>query len=741
MHRTAPKHSKKPPPAWEHEHSEGIWRVLTQAAFFLALVLVIARATIPEAVRDEVLPMPGTSGAPSTPGPATGLVLDLLCCVPALLVLARRAVNPRFVLRLTWSHLPMFLLAGWTLLSVLWSGNKFVALVAASHWTAALVLLWAASQLVDSWPRIRLVAAAGFGILLVLLVQGYYYRFVDLPDFQQNWRQNRLKLLQERGTDPNSVEATQLGKNIESGEVTGFSLSRNTYAALLVLLGILAAGIAIQRIAWRDRIGWVAPVLIALGLTLPMLYLWVQSKTAYATPFIGAILLAATGWQRQWIARNSRRIFWAGVGALILAITAVVGHGLRHGTLFQQSLTVRWQYWVGAARLFVHHPWLGVGWANFGPYYLMYRLPQAVEQPKDPHNFLVRAFVELGIVGGILTIAWMLRLWWELTQYPMPATQPAEREAPSPRAAVLLLTSIATIAILINTLASVDFTQSSSWVFLELFKRALFLLALVVGICVAAIRSMDRQALDDRPAPWILYALLVGLGLFLVHNLIDFSMFEPGPMCLFALLAGAALGMRLPERAEPRSGRGIALPALVLGAIAWLAAGAGVLNVALAESLAQDADNQVRNRDPAGALQKLMEASRLVPINADYDYRASLLAGGNLPLARQLLEKAIATDPSQARYHRTLAEVDLNAGDIPNALGEYQQAIERDPNDLDLRIEYADALRKYARNPEARREYEKVLELNSKLPPTEIRRLPEDRVNQIRSILSSLPRG
>src|SRR5690242_1289105 len=119
-----------------------------------------------------------------------------------------------------------------------------------------------------------------------------------------------------------------------------------------------------------------------------MLYRYVESKTAYATPFIPALILWLAGRYRQRISTHSRQIYAAFVALFILATIAVIGHGLYHHSLLQASLTIRWQYWVGATRLFIHHPWFGVGWANFGDPYLAFRLPLAVEYPKDPHNFI-----------------------------------------------------------------------------------------------------------------------------------------------------------------------------------------------------------------------------------------------------------------------------------------------------------------------------------------------------------------
>lgn len=739
-----PKAATKPPrkPAPTLAPAQGPWHRLTQLAFIIGIVLVIVRATMSEVVRDEILAVPGTAGAPATPGPTTGLLLDLLFCLPAMFVLARRLLDSDFSLRFGWSHVVMFLLAAWTLLSVSWAGDKFIAIVNASHWVAALVLLWSMSQVVDSWLRLRLLGGVGFALLLVLLAQGYYYRFLDLPDLQREWKEHRAEMLHQHGADLNSTEAIQIGKNIESGDVIGFSVSRNTYAAVLVLLGLVSVGIAVQRLADGDSNGWIAPIAIVLVLSLLMLYRYVQSKTAYATPLLGAALIAILWRKRNWIGAHSRRLYWSAVVAFIVGIVAVVGHGLKHGTLFQLSLTYRWQYWVGAGRLFIHHPWLGTGWGNFGESYLAFRLPQAVEEIKDPHNFLIRAFVELGIAGGALTVAWMARLWWELTQFPArAATVDADRSADGAhRRAMLFLLLVPTIAVALNAIIAIDWQQKPAWMILELFKRAIFLMLLVAGLGVATLRSMERQELDDRPAPWLLTSMLVALALFLLHNLIDFSLFEPGPMFVFALLAGGALGMRLQERPRRGFGTPLTVASLILFGVVWLvAAGGGAWNVALAESLAHDADDLVRAGQGGAALPRLLDASKLVPINPDYAYRAALLGHDNPLMAREMLAAAIAADPMSVRYHRAMAELDESQREWSNALAEYRKAVELDPNNLGLRIEYAGLLHRRGNAAEARRQYERVLELNELLPSQEIRRLPVKKVDEIRAILRTLP--
>ena len=300
-----------------------------------------------EVMRGDSSAIPGAPGAPSVPGPATGMFLDLLFCIPAMFVLARRLIDSQYTLRFGASHLIMAALGFWTILSVLWSPDKYSAAVAAAHWVAALVLIWAVAQLVDSWKRLHIVAGVAFALLLVLLVQGFYYRFIDLPDTQAEFKKDSAALLKARGAEPGSLQEIQIEKNLESGEVTGFSISRNTYAASLVLLGILSAGILVQRIRDHDAAGWWAPIGVASLLAMLMLYRYVESKTAYATPFIGAGMLLAYSARRQWLRDHSRKAFWVGITLFFLGVLAVVGPWAQAwNCLVQQSLTYRWQYWV-----------------------------------------------------------------------------------------------------------------------------------------------------------------------------------------------------------------------------------------------------------------------------------------------------------------------------------------------------------------------------------------------------------
>jgi O-antigen ligase len=717
-----------------------IW--ITRIALGLAIALVIARATMTQQLRDPFQVSPGSQPAPRVLGPAGAVVLDLLMCFPAVLVLLRSSIDRNYLISFSRAHGYAFALAAWILISTFWATDRFAAAVEATHWGAAIVLLWSVAQLVDSWTRLRLVCAAAFGILLVLVAHGAIYRFVDVPDERQSFLQNEQQIYKDRGWDPDSFIAKQFKKKVMSGEIIGFSASPNTYAMMLVLLGLVSVGLAAQRFDDRDEWGW--PTVILLAIPPALLMLWMtQCRAAIATPIIGmGLIFIAARWgdhrelPADWLAYMHRRVYFTGLAIVSLGAALLVGIGLTRGSLFHSSLTFRWRYWIGAARLFQQHWLSGVGFANFGRYYLSVRLPIASEEIQDPHNFIVRIAVETGSVGAILLLCWMLRLWWEMT---LPRTIPESEDRPAPRPLGAAL-ALATLGMLVNTVASVDFTQGSAWISLELLKRILWLGLLFAGIVIGVMRSSTRQVLDDRPAPWMLWAILGSLGVFLLHNTIEFGLFESGPLCVFALLVGATLGVR---GVEWRAGARWGLTAIVF--ILWiLMAAFWVAPVVYAEAHAQAGDDDLQANRPALAADEYSQAFAGLPLwNADYALkmaRAQMYAGAPRDQVISSLDAAIFADDRLIQGYLTRAQYRMQ-DPTPAAdriRRDYETAITLNPNDVDVRTDYGAILEKLGFPHDAANAYRAALDKNAGLDPEEPKRLTAAQIDTLKSRIAAL---
>lgn len=749
------------------------WKRATQFALLLSLAIVLARATMIELVRDPFQVAPGQAYAPLGTGPAVIVTLNLLSLLPALLVLLRRFFDPDYRLAKTLSPLFLVLLGVLALVSTRWSDDKFLTLISATTLFSAGVLCWSTAQLVRSWGRLRLVTALLVGLLIVYAAQGLFYRYVELPELQTAVEKSKDRILEERGFEPGTFAAEQFLRRISGGEVVGFGSSPNTYAAVIVLLGIVTAGLTVQGIvAKRD------PVFLALPVGAVVLGAWcatfTHSNTAFATPVLAAVFaLLAYALRKKLIAWRTP-LFIASVLIVLLGIAAVVGHGLHHNSLPSDSLNFRWRYWVGSFSLFKDHPLAGVGYANFGPNYLAYRVPAAAEEIRDPHNFLVRFSTELGGIGLLLALLWQLRLWWEITR---PATTAPELPSSIPGHRGLPLGALGfagavTLGVILNILSSVDFAADAPFVIVELFKRLMFLGAILVAGALSLIASRSSAAADESPAPWLLLSLNCAVAAFLLHNLIDFSLFENGPLFIFALLAGSAAGIRAPSEATS-----VARPVSVVTAI--LTAGAAVASIVLlliplmkAESAARAGDESLRlavNPNMVGSTaqhltapppepspQATAQAARhyrlafeILPINSDYAYRAArawLYSRSGIWEIRSMYEGAIKSNPKFilallefARFELTLPPTGETAGQPTKAIENYQRVIALNPTDIPIRLEYAATLEKRGRLEEARQEIQTALKYNDQLDPTEPKRLQPGQLEQVKAWLQRLP--
>jgi O-antigen ligase len=118
-----------------------------------------------------------------------------------------------------------------------------------------------------------------------------------------------------------------------------------------------------------------------------------------------AMMIAAGGrWRAAGIAVAA--VAALGLATLVSGIAAPLVEGTRLATAFDLTRGTgffRLNLWQSAWRMFVEHPWLGVGPDNFlYAYRSFYILPAAWQEPNlsHPHNFALDWLTRLGVVGG-----------------------------------------------------------------------------------------------------------------------------------------------------------------------------------------------------------------------------------------------------------------------------------------------------------------------------------------------------
>lgn len=725
-----------------HAGNNDIGTRVTAFALALALGLVLARCMMLESLLDPQ-PLPGQEIVLHPPGALVSSVLDFLSFLPAILVAGRALFDERFKLRWSLSIALFGLLAIWAMLSVTWAADRFSAAVSAGRLLGGAAIAWAVVQSVRDWKAFRIIAAVVCGLLAVLFVHSLIYQFYELPETIKAFQANKAQLLAQQGIEEGTFRAKQFEQKLTTAELMAFYASANSLAAAAVMISVIVVASLWQRRRDGGQAAWFPPGIILLIGTVWIVW-QTHSNTAAVTPLFGLGLLVI-GWRlRDWMTQHRRKVFTGGVLVLLFGWAALIGYGLYRGNLIQRSLTFRWQYWTASARLLKDHLLLGTGWGNFADYYLQYRLPAAPEEIRDPHNLFVRFASELGIIGLALAVGWLLRLAWEITR---PGTGLVEEPAPQwavqeePLKAIAPVTRIAVIATVVATIAAVDFSQDAWHALTEMMRRAMYGLLLLGTAVVFVAADLQRPRLERRRADVLLLGVICGLAVFLVHNFIDFSLFETGLFYLFVTLGAAAVAVRMGEpEGEGRGGL------VMLGGWLVLAAGFGVIVVVPAvrgDLASHRGDLLYADKRPGQAQQEYAAAFEESAWLANEDYliresKAQAAAGDQPANVLATLDQAVRANPRsiQARMGRASVLAQMNRTD--EVVAELEKACALSPNDVGVRLDAAEFLVRLGRGELAREQYKIALESNAKLPEGEPKRLSADQVADVEAKMAAL---
>jgi len=266
-------------------------------------------------------------------------------------------------------------------------------------------------------------------------VYGLYQARIEVPALREAFRRNPAKMLEEVGVAPGtSGEALFRDRLLGSDEIWSTFGLANSLAGFLVGPLVAILGLVLWNLARKDGLGSrlsaltkaAAPILAIL-----LCLILTKSRSAVIGLTVGAGVLA---WRMR--TQVSRRLLALSCAVGAAVVLVVVAAGLWTGRLdllvFTQtpmSLRYRLEYWqatwgvitegagsIGKA-LGATTFWFGLGPGNFGPAYLLHKLPQASEEIQDPHNMFLEVWSTAGIWAMLaLAAALGLGLWSILRQ-------------------------------------------------------------------------------------------------------------------------------------------------------------------------------------------------------------------------------------------------------------------------------------------------------------------------------------
>ncbi len=266
------------------------------------------------------------------------------------------------------------------------------------------------------------VAHVVLSMLIVVAAHGIWQYYVDFPALRAEYASSgsaladaqRLADLKARGIPVSEAGLQLFADRLASLEPLGPFALANT------LGGFLAVGVSLGMVALLSRRRSVAGYITGLVLLSPMAYCLVltKSRTAMVAVAVGVALFVldrflTRGKKSAPSARSSAVIAaLAGLISVAAVVGAVFSGGLDEQVISEspKSLQYRLMYWQGTIATLRESPILGTGPGNFRQRYTGHKLAASSEEILDPHNLLLDAWCNAGIVGliGLVLLLAML---------------------------------------------------------------------------------------------------------------------------------------------------------------------------------------------------------------------------------------------------------------------------------------------------------------------------------------------
>lgn len=662
-----------------------------------------------------------------------------------------------FTWRKTALLLPTLLLLIAGILSTCAASNKHTALIGVVNFLGAATLALLLIQLLDARWKIHLILAVLTATGVTLAYRCWEQKIYDAPETTKQTLENFDETLARQGIEPGTLAASQFKGRLLSQDIGGFFAISNTAASFFILS--IFATLALVNEKLRDSLKANKSTIWLIGclLVAPQLYglAITQSKGGIGACFAALLLAALLYTFRQFLHKHWKASFIIALLVILLAATAIIGHGLYYDRLPSNSMWLRWQYWQASFAMFADHPFTGVGAENFGHYYPRYMDPAAPEVVKDPHNLWLALLTQWGPLGLLAFIWGMIALSRKVI-----APQPETPESQNTFRPKILHALLITVPIILLVFSARFLTTGGLETLSDSERYSVVLISFITPAIVWAIAFLlalttkEKKLPDNIPSQNTLTPILLGSALlgFLLHNSIDFAIFQPAlTTTCFALAAVCFASRQIHNRdhtrykkLSPFSRWIFSIITTVMLTYFWMCS----LALCNAHQSLRHAQNHVLQAekmlhvlkaatnfnpdmvlaDMEGARKNIQRAIHLNPLDPDgYNLQAKIsfrIWQIVSPLNPRILLDAIDTcqqaaqrDPENFSYYhqmaqlyRILAEQEPSNKDYLNqALEAARQAYERNPVKPEVMIDYANLLEKNGQPDQAAAIYRLIL--------------------------------
>jgi O-antigen ligase len=451
--------------------------------------------------------------------------------------------NKRFLYRFTAIEIGLCLFCIAVVSATFAASNKRAAITDAVCLTAPVLMAVLLVQILDSQSKIKLVLVVIAALGVVSACQCAEQFFVSNQVMIDQYEQDPQTMLESLGIQSGSFQQFLFEHRLYSRDIRGFFTTGNSAGSFAILASFAALALFIDK--FKNRQSQSSLIKCGIGIAVVAFGLIItRSKGAIAASLIAAGLFVAFLYFGDWLKTHRKAILLVCLLFFIAAGWAVVTYGLTHHRLpGGSSMLVRWQYWRAAARMYADHWLTGVGPGNFAHFYTHYKPAAALETVADPHNFLLSILTQYGPLGLVGFLAMLfIPLWRAISSSSSEKSSSAQDELRSSFRilAITYLTIVSAALLLIRPLIMPVTVNDTFGVIIYV----VFTLYIAPVIAFAVGFWLLTTPLDQTKASSItiaaLFCALLGL---LLHNLIDFAIFEPGVFTAFWAIAACIIAL------------------------------------------------------------------------------------------------------------------------------------------------------------------------------------------------------
>ncbi|MEO0483065.1 MAG: hypothetical protein AAF138_05535 [Planctomycetota bacterium] len=582
------------------------------------------------------------------------------------------------------------------------AGLSYDDLRLGAAWTAGVLAAVALSRLPrPAWLHTACVAVT-LSLLGAVVVKSVGQVFHELPQTIETFERQQDAFLQSRGWEADGPQARAFERRLLQPNATAWFAMPNVAAAAAALGVIVGAGLALGPGRKAPR----AAALALAGASAAMLWT-TGARAAMALALTGVVAVLLLGvvdrFRRAHAWARRPLIVWiVGLGGPACVAIGLMLRGLLGERLGDLSILFRSQYAVGAARVSVDHPLLGVGPDGFQSAYQRVKIPFSPEDVASPHSTPLDFIATLGLGGwawvALLVAACVLLAMAGLQQRAESEAEPAPSGPAMPGRAQRWIVLIAGVLPIVTAYTETDALTPVG-----------VLVRICAGVAAGGVAWIVLALGEGRSQLHTRRVLAVAAFVVVLHGLLDVAFVWPNA----APWLGVVVGLAIARPEGNTAAKPVSRPASIAGGAAWAVFAAGLVLVAItrigpwesrlrdaaapfaAVALGQEVVNaSLADGPPPTAVLRSSAANGLrgwlgrpVPAHVDSIARASAevaaLAG---PRARALLAEAASRQPGHLPTARAFGRVwqvwppEDGDGDALTPVAAARAVVDREPD-------------------------------------------------------------